>query len=268
MLNLKKLVFPPIFLIALCILIFQISSILKSFDIIFSFSFQSIIQLLILSLLLSFSAFLYALFTAVGNDWRINLVVGILAVLIPFLFLEMTLAVVLSVLLALSLSISYFNLQNSLLNYLNFAPNAVFGPSIRHLTTLLVISICIVYFFSINKIISEKGFQIPDSLLDSALKLNPLPEQSNQIEQLQTQTLLQNTIKQTVKEQFQNLIKPYLSFIPAILTILLFFTLQAFTALVNLLIYPFLWLTFYVLEKTNFIKFTTEMRQVKKMELS
>lgn len=256
MLSLKKLVFPPIFLVSFFILISQISSIFKSLDIIFSFSVENIIQLVIISLLLMFSSFLYALFTELSNDWRINLAVGTLSVLIPFLFLEISLAIIFGVLLSISLILSYFNLRSALTSYLNFSPNSIFGPSIRHLTTLLIISISIVYFLSINKIITEKGFQIPDSLIESVLKLTPLPEGAD---------LLQQTLKQTVTDQFQNFLKPYQNLIPAFLTILLFLTLQTLSSIINLFIYPLLWITFHLLENTGIIKFTTEMRAVKKM---
>jgi len=75
----------------------------------------------------------------------------------------------------------------------------------------------------------------------------------------------QDLIKQTVKDQLEGFLKPYLGFIPALLTIILFLTLQSLTSFINLLIYPMLWIIFYIFEKTGFIKFTIEKRPVKKM---
>src|SRR3990172_10609958 len=72
--------------------------------------------------------------------------------------------------------------------------------------------------------------------------------------------LTNELIKQTVKDQVQNFIKPYLNFIPAGLAILLFFTFHAFISIANLLISPLLWLIFLILEKTGFTKFTVEQR--------
>lgn len=100
--------------------------------------------------------------------------------------------------------------------------------------------------------VQEQGFQIPDSLIDASLKLTD----QGQIDSL---------VKEALKDQIQNLIKPYLGLIPAVVAALLFFTLQALTSLVSLLIYPLLWLIFLILEKIGFVKFTTEMREVKKM---
>ena len=140
--------------------------------------------------------------------------------------------------------------------------------------------------------ITEKGFQIPDSLINTALKFAPQPEsQENSTSSLPqispdqlnllknnpdllkqigkpVQNIANDLIGQTVKKQFQDLIKPYTNFIPAILSILLFLTLQSFMAIINLLIYPLLWIKFYILEKTGFIKFTQESRLVKKMVIS
>lgn len=130
------------------------------------------------------------------------------------------------------------------------------------------------HFFSINKVISSdvasgKGFRIPDSLIDTALKFAPI-ESSTPPEQLELfkQNSATNLIKQTLKDQIQNLIKPYLNFIPAVLALLLFISLQSIASVINLLLHPLLWIIFYVLEKTGFIKFTTEMRPVKKMVMS
>lgn len=153
--------------------------------------------------------------------------------------------------------------------------------------------------------IAQDGFQIPDSLIDATIQFTQpktdqeepfLPQLSIPQEQLDLlkqnpdllkqsgldpkildtlnqpqksskapQDLSNNLIKSAVKDQVQNFIKPYMDFIPAILAILLFFTLQSLTSIINLLISPILWITFYILEKSGFIKFTTEMRPVRKM---
>ncbi len=169
-----------------------------------------------------------------------------------------------------------------------------------------MLTVCIVYFFSVSKIIAQNSFQIPDSLIDTALKLttsslpNIQPEQASlpQITPDQLDLLKKNPellkqsgldpkilesltnpkegtqppaslkdelIKQTVKDQIQNFIKPYTNFVPAGLAILLFLTLQFFTSIINLFIYPLLWLTFFILEKTGFVKFEVEQRPVKKL---
>lgn len=308
MLVLKKLIFAPFFLIFFALLLSQLSLLLESSDFIFSISANSLIQLITISLFIMLTSFSFVLFASFSQDWKYFLIVGVLATIITFFFLEPGLAIVLAVVFLVSLLITFINLDTTLKTYVNFAPNSLFGPAMRHLGGLLILSICVVYFFSSNKVVAEKGFLIPDSLIDSAIKLSgsqlPNPESSptslsqispEQLELLRQnpallkqsgidpkildtigkptqnlapQDLANNLIKQTVKTQVQDLIKPYTGFVPAILAVLLFLSLQSVISLINLLVYPLLWIVFYVLEKSGFIKFTEESRLVKKMVMS
>ncbi len=304
MIVLKKLIFAPLFLVFLVSLIYQIIPFLKSYDFIFSLSSDTLIQLLIISSLITLSSFSFILFANLALDWKIILPIGFLTSLIPFIFMESSSAVVFMVGLLISLLLVFIGLETQMKSYLTFNPNSVLGPSIRHLSTLLIIIISIIYFLSVSKIVSEKGFQIPDSLIDTALKFSAPQEKPDETstpklsipkEQLDllrknpdllkqsgldpkildtldqpqkdSGSLQTSLIKQTVKDQIQSFLKPYLGFVPAILTVLLFFTLQSLTSILNLLIYPLLWITFYILEKSGFVRFEVEQRPVKKMVL-
>lgn len=252
MILLKKLIFAPFFLTAFGLLIYQINPLLKSYDFIFSLSINSFISLITLSAFISISSLIFVLFSGFSLDWKFIVPVGILASLFPVIFLNQALGLVFAAGVLISLLLTFITLENSMKTYLTFQPGAILGPSIRYLSSFLILAISITYFLSINKIVQEQGFQIPDSLIDTALKFTD-------------QELINNLVKQTVKNQVQNFLNPYLGFIPAVLAILLFFTLQSLTSILRLLIYPLLWVVFYVLEKTGFIKFTTETREVKKM---
>lgn len=305
MLTLKKLAFAPLFLLAFSVLIFKLPTFLKSSDILFSLSVSTFIQLMILSALISLSSFLFVVFSTLSQNWKFSLPVGILASVIPFIFLETGMALVFAVAVLVSLLLTFLSLENSLKSYLTFQPNTLLAPSIRHLSQLLILTICLVYFLSTNKIIAQNGFQIPDSLIDSALKFTPqlqseqsedaapplsIPKEQLELLKQNPQLLKQSgldpnildtlsqtqdeskksqgasdLLKQTVKDQVQNLIKPYQNFIPAVLSILLFFTLQSLTSMLRLLVYPLLWFNFYILEQIGFIRFQEEMRPVKKM---
>lgn len=304
---LKKLIFAPIFLISFFILIYNLAPFLSSYDFIFSLSLDSFINFLILSGLIILSSFLFLIFATLASDWRISLPVGIISSFSTFLFLDMSYAFIFTAGLIISFLLISLSINSTLKNYLTFKPASLLNPSIRNLSTLLIISFCVVYFLSVSKI-AQEGFQIPDSLIDTALKMSPvsapsveqtpLPTQLPQITPEQIELLKQNPdllrqyglnpeildtlttqestpqspqefsnnlIKQTIKDQMQDLLNPYISFIPAILALLLFFTLISIVSLLNILIYPLIWLTFLILEKTGFTKFTIEMREVKKM---
>ncbi len=74
-------------------------------------------------------------------------------------------------------------------------------------------------------------------------------------------------IRPLIKNQLQNMLKPYQKIIPAVLALLLFLTLQSFVAVLEIFLSPIIWLVFYTLEKTGFVRFEVEMRQVKKLTL-
>lgn len=300
MVYLKKIIFAPLALISLAILLYTVNSLLNSYAFIFSLSLNTFIQLISLSGLITFVSFCFVLFAAVALDWKLVLPMGLLSSLIPLLFMDADVAIILMVIILVSLLLSYLRLENSMKGYLNFNPNSILGPVIRHLSTLLILGICVIYFLNITKQISQKGFEIPDSLIDTALKFSspqtaqtslPLPSiPAEQLEllrknpqllkqsgldpkildnltnsQLNSTTTSNDLIKQTIRDQIRSFLKPYLNFIPAVLAILLFLTLQSLVSIFNLFVYPLLWLTFYILEKSGFVKYTVEQRPVKKL---
>ncbi|MDD5416314.1 MAG: hypothetical protein PHE48_04950 [Candidatus Daviesbacteria bacterium] len=306
MINFKKLIFAPLFLISFLTLIYLTTPLFRSYDFIFSLSLNTLITLIYISVLISFSSLLFILLATIAEDWRISLSTAIIGSAIAFVFMDPVFAVIFAVAIFISFLLSNLSLDVALKSYLNFQPSSLLGPPARHLSGLLILTICIVYFFSTSKIIAQNGFQIPDSLIDTAIKMAPLPTTGTQTEQanlpqitgeqiellkknpdlikqsgldpkildslanssktsLAPQELSNNLIKQTVKDQVQNFLKPYLGFVPAVLAILLFLTFQFLVSILNLLIYPLLWLIFLILEKTGFVKFETEQRTVKKM---
>lgn len=264
----KKLIYVPFFLIVFGLLIYQINPVLKTYDLIFSLSINSLVSLIILSALVSLTSFIFVLFASLSLDWKVIVPIGVFAALIPLIFLNPALGLVFAAGVLVSLLLTLITLENTMKTYLTFQPATLLGPSIRHLCSFLILAICVTYFLSVNKVIQETGFQIPDSLLETAIKFTPesQPEQVG-VSQLSKapEDLTGSLIKQAAKDQIQNFLKPYLGFVPAVLAILLFLTLLSLTSIINLLIYPLLWGIFYILEKTGFIKFTVEQRPVKKM---
>lgn len=269
MVTLKKLIFAPLFIIAFALFIYQLNPLFSSYDIIFSLSLNTLIQFIILSSLMLLASFLFILFASLSQNWKFTLPVGGVAALIPLVLTPQPLSIILVIGTFISILLSYLTLENKLKTYLTFEANSLLGPSIRHLAGLLVLVVALTFFLSINKTIQQNGFQIPDALIDTALKFAG-PQPGGTVEQQQiTQSSLtkeqSDLIKQTVKDQLNNIIKPYLGAVPAVLAVILFLTLQSLTSLLGLLIYPLLWIIFYILEKSGYIKFTVEQRPVKKM---
>lgn len=307
MVTLKKLIFAPFFIIFFALLTFTFNPILKSYDFIFSFSLDSLIQLAILASLFCLTSLFFVLFATISMDWKIVVPTGLLASILPMFFLNPAQGLILAVGSLVIFIVTFAILENRLKSYLTFEVSSLLGPSIRSLISLLILTMSFSYFLSVNQIIQKSGFEIPDSLIDASLKFSQpqdnqkesaAPQLSISKEQLDllkenpqllkqsgidpkildtltepkkpsvtSQDSTNDFLKSAVKDQLQNFIQPYKNFIPAILAILLFFTLQSLTSIVALLIYPILWLIFFILEKTGFVKFTTEMRTVRKLTL-
>lgn len=308
MLVLKKLIFIPLIFLVFAFLIYNIKPLLGSYDFIFSLSTDTAIQFLVIAASIVATSFFFCLFATMSADWKFVVPIAFVTSLITLIFLEISLGIIFAVGFLITFILTFTSLDTKLKTYLTFEPISLLGPSIRHLVSFLILVISLGYFFSINKTISEKNFQIPDSLIDFSLKiaqpagLQTNPEQTNtpqlsiskeQIDLLRKNpdllkqsgldpkildtldqpasasktpaNLADDLIKKTIKDSLQSFIKPYLGIIPAVLAVLLFFSLQFFTSLINLLIYPVMWLTFFILEKTKFITFTQELRPVKKM---
>lgn len=301
----KKLALAPAFLLIFITLLYQLSPLLSSYEYFFSLETATLTQLITVALFFSFSSFLFSLFAALADDWKIVLPLALLSSLLSFIFIPPALALILAVSFFVSFLLTFLSLSIELKSYLTFQPNKLLGPAVRHLSGLLILSFCLVYFFSSSKMIAQNGFEIPDSLIDTALKIAApkLPEAQNpqsslpSIPQEQIEMLKKNpqllkqfgldpsvldslsqsksssslqdqgnaVIKTALKAQLDGIIKPYLGFVPATLALLLFITLTSLTSLLNLLLYPLLWMTFLILEKTGFVRYEIEMRQVKKL---
>jgi hypothetical protein len=310
--TLKKLIFAPFFLIVFALLFWQLSFHLNSYDLILAVSFNNFLSLVIIAVLVLLSSLFFVLFASFTNNWKLIIPVAILASIIPMFFLPQNKGLITSVGVLASFLIIHVSLEGSLKTYINFEPASIFGPSIRHLSTLLIIVFSFIYFLSISQKVAGEGFQIPDSLIDEALKFVPqqeqqvsqnsqntpttipssiTPEQLELLKQnpqllkqygldpsildevaipkntsnIQPQQLLNETIKQGVKDQLQQVVKPFINFIAPVLGLLLFFVLVSVASFLNILLFPILWIFFRIFEATGFIKFTTETRSVKKM---
>lgn len=220
---------------------------------------------------------------------------------IPFLIFSYPASLLLATGLLISFVVSYLLLSQKLKTYLNFSPIQLFVNPIKQLGKILILAVSITYFFIVSVDTKQNGFSIPDSLIDSTLKLIPqyqAPSQNNapnlklskeQIELLkknpellkqsgidpkiletldqtsQNQNQNVDVVKEAVKGQIQSFIDPYIQFIPAVLALLLFATFSFLFSLISIMAYPLVWIIFYILEKTKFITFEVETREVKKM---
>lgn len=304
--NFKKLIFAPLFIVAFAILCYQLNPLLTSTDLILSLDLT---PLLALAGLLILSSFLFILFTALAQDWKLAGGVIMASGIIPVIFLPGNLSLYMAVGTILSLVLIFALLLNKLKSYINFQPTALLTPLIKNLATLLSLAIAVVYFLSIGQVIEQKGVRVFDPLVESTTSLiNRLgstgnnPGNSGQTADQQLNNLRNNpallkkygidpgtldnpVFRDEVLNGFNNqaagnstiirsdsargllgpMLEPYLNFLAPILAVLVFFSFTSFIWLFGLFIPPLLWITFLVMKNTGFIKFQTEMREVKKL---
>lgn len=299
MIFLKKILFALPFTFFTIAFIFLLKFFLEEPNSIFSLDSLTIARSSLLLLSLFLGSLYFVIFVTLAADWRLVLPVFVLPSLFPLLFFPQPFNLVLVSGLIFSFGATYFMLERKLGTYLTFQTNSLLAPSVKQLFTLLVVVSSIAFYLSSSLQISTAGFKLPDSLLNLASGLvsqqagelleSQLPQitpqqmelakqNSSFLKQLgidpgvldsfsqpQTQTPAQKMIKSTLESQVQTSIHPYLSYLPIILTAVLFLTLKSAGVFLYPLLYLLLWLTFLVLEKTGFIHYEIEMREVKKL---
>lgn len=314
MLWIKKLSFAPLYLIFYALFVYQLNNLLSIPNLVFSLDFAVLKELIIFVIFAYLACIIFVIFCSLAQDWKLVIPVILLSSLIPFVFLTSPASLTLvfgSFILSL---IIYLLVLQKLNSYITWQPTSLFSSSIKQMAFLLSIFSALCFYIVNDSSIKQNGFEIPDSLIDTSLKLMPQspldltnqdlptqapqlpklpPEQieelkknpdllsqfgltpaaldlvskssSNQTSQNNSQTSLQSPIKDLIKSQIESIINPYKSFIAPILALLFFFTTQFFISFLGIFISPLVWLIFYLLEKTEFIKFVSEQRTVKKI---
>lgn len=300
---LKKLAFAPLFLLFFALTNFYLQPILGSVDFIFSLNNEVFIQLIILTILLILTTISFIILISLAQDWRLIVPNLIIASLLPLTFIPSPIGLSLTIGSLISFTLTMTILLNKLKTYLTFSPGTLLTPSVKALAAYLVLAISFAYYLSTNLEIAKNGFEIPDSLIEASLKIsspNPsvkgvkliaqtpilTPEQIELLRQnpdlLKQQGIDPATptnkstdpassnpspdlIKKLVKDQLQSVLKPYQPWIAPILALLFYFTISFILSILSLLISPIILLTFYLFEKSGFIRYELEERAVKKM---
>lgn len=300
---LKKAIFALPFLLFFLLFCLNLDLFLHNSNFLFSFNLGEIFQLVLLILYLLLSSAFFAIFVTLSMDFKIVLPVAILASLIPFFFITSS-AYLLIIGFMIAFLITFFFLQKRLKNYLTFQASPLLLPSIKSLTTLIILISALVFYFNISQNLEKNGFQISDSLLDpiinmttSGLPTSDLPQgpgpmaniSTDQIELLkQNPDLLKqfgldpkildqvnitktpvispnNLIKEAVNSQIQNLIGPNIGIVAIILAVTFFASLNFLSSFLALLISPIISIIFLILEKSGFTKFEVTQREIKKL---
>lgn len=300
---LKKAVFALPLLFFFFLFSLNLDLFLQNSNFLFSLDLQEIFQLVLLVFYLLLSASFFAILVTFSMDFKIILPVIVLASIIPLFFITSS-VYILIIGFFLAYLITFFFLQKKLKNYLTFQPSLLLMPSVKALTTMIILISSLVFYVNISQDLKKNGFSIPDSLLDpiinmttsglptsnlpqgpgpmanisqdqiDLLKQNPDllkqygldPKILDQVTITKTSTTPQNSfIKQAISAQINNIIGPNTGIIAILLTVLFFVSLNFLSSFLSLLIYPLISGIFWILEKVGFTKFEIEKREVKKL---
>lgn len=299
--NIKKLIFAPIFLIVFAFFCLQLGITLAIPNLALSFGLSTLIQLLVLTAVTMLASLFFVVFAVLAFDWRVVGPLSLLASILFFIFFTPLTGLIGAMLILALLCSIYLMLEQKLKSYLDFKPTVLFKSSIKNLAWFLILISALAYYFVISNDISKNGFALPDSLIDTSLKFMPASttlEQTPQLPQIPPEQLdalkknpqllkqygldpnlldqyskqqsatppaTESPVKKLIKEQLQTMIKPYERFIAPVLAILFYFSLTFFLSIFSIFISPLVWLTFWILRKSGFIKFVEEQRTIKKM---
>lgn len=266
---LKKSIFALPFLLFFFLFCLNLDSFLQNANFLFSFDPAEIIRLVLLVFYLILSSAFFAILISLSGDWKIVLPSGVLASLTPFFFISSS-AYLLILGFFLSFLMTWFFLQKKLKNYLTFQASPLLMPSVKSLTTLIILVSSLVFYLNLSQSLEKNGFQLPDSLLDpiinmttSGLPSTDLPQGPGPMFNLPLNP--NDLIKGAVNSQIQSLIEPNLGFVAVVLAITFFVSLNFLASFLALLISPIISGIFLILEKTDFTKFEAEKREVKKL---
>ncbi len=301
---LKKGFFALPFILFLCGFLLQFSGFLQDPNFVLSLDTKILVQTIILSALIVLSGLSFIVFVTLTSDLKYILPVIFIAAISPILLLPAPLSFIVAGELLLSLFAVSFLLLQKLKSYLTFQASNLLSPQTKQLITLLVIISSVGFYLAADQFITQKGFTLPDSLIDMSLQFIPKdqlavgstennlpalsPEQIALLEknpqalkqfgldpkvletiktqsQSQSQLSPQELIKPMIRSQIDNFIAPYQKYIPIFLAVILFFTLQTFSSLLSIFLSPLLSLIFLILEKTGFTHYEVETREVKKL---
>lgn len=297
----KKLIFALPFFLSFALFISLVSTFLQNPNQVLSPDLNNLEAFIFIICSLLTTGLFFAIFVTLANsDWKFITPVTLLAVLLAFIFTPPIPAIIIAVGSLISFLIINLSLGKKLASYLSFEPSKILAPSIKHISTLLILILSFAFYLTTSADIQKYGFTPPSSLIDIALKFLPQnltqnlnsniqisPDQISLLEQnpdllkpygldittleaLKTENPNRNLtgtdlIKPFISNQIKTVVAPYQNFIPIILTALFLITLLTFSSILSAFLPLFLLIIFYLLKATNIIHFEIETREVNKL---
>lgn len=296
---LKKIIFGLLFLASISALIYAYKLVLSSYLDVYFKAYGGLYEFGLISILIILASLFFCLFVTFSQSFKYAGPLALLGSLSSFLFLTTNLSMVVGICLFLSLTLVYFNLQTMLKSYITFQPASLLNGPIKLLNTFILFSLAFGYFLNANSIIQTQGFKIPEAIINwsvdltlrmqgtqdlNLLKQNPdilkqlginpndlgsMPQSQNKDSVKVVPSLPGINGRDIMNAQTGNMLdlvlKPYIFAVPFILTVM-FYSYPSFILwVISIFLSPIILFIFYLFEKSGFVKFEKEMREVKKM---
>ena len=291
----KKLIFAFPFLIAFIAFCLQLKSFLAEPTLVLALDFKIFQQEALIGLSAMFIGIFFVLFATLAQEWKFVFTIVPAISLTSILFLSPSTSFFFAILCFFIFNFVYVLLKSKLNTYLTFTANTLLKPYITETVTFLLIASSVIFYVSSDKNIKQNGFKPPPSLIKIVSQFMSTAMQPNsqsispknfdelkktpellkqfglnkeildQLTKSQTQSSSQSLQEANIDNQIQTLIKPYLSFIPLIVTIIFFLNLVSVAWVLSLFLDPILWFIFWLLDKLKFTSYAVETRQVKKL---
>lgn len=174
----KKLLFGFLFLISFTAFHWLFFPLFTTYNWVFGLGQETLILIFSAASLLLLSSICFALLTAFSQDLRLGMPFILLGAGIPLIFSQNVLGIVLAGGFGVVLSLYYFAVSNALRTYITFSPTQLLSPHIKTFNTLLLLIISIGFYLSINSVIKQEGFKVPETLLPDELIEQVIQSQS------------------------------------------------------------------------------------------
>lgn len=290
MINIKKYIFIIPFILSFIAYCLYLNPFLQDAYLFLSFASAVFIQLIFTTAFALLASIFFVFFTLFSQEWKVFIGTMPAIILSSYLLIPSDTRIIFSISTGLLFVGLYAFLLKKIKTYTVSDPKNILAPIIMSSLSLTIIVSSVAFYFSAQQVIQKQGFVIPKSItgqlvnflpnnqempLSQEIPLNELKKNSQALNQLGIDpkvldqlpnTLRPNKLAQlSLENQLQNFIKPYQSFIPAILAVLFFFTLKSFAAILGIFLTPIVSLLFWILDSLKLTTYTTETRVVKKL---
>lgn len=169
----KKLLFSLPFLLSFLAFLLNFKPFLKNPTLLLELNSNVIFQSIYLVIFLLLANLFLAILITLAPNWKICLPVFGLGALSSFFILPPLWGFLLAPALLLAFSLNYYLLGKKLAGYLSFQPIPLLSPFIKQTTILILLVITIIFYLAVDIKIKEDGFTVPDSLIETSMKMIP-----------------------------------------------------------------------------------------------